>query len=468
MAEKKLAPKPETKEEVFKHSAAIHIENNITLLQRKTWNALLWNAYDGMLRDEVHSISVQELTRLVGYDSHNQEYLKETTKAMLRCIVEWDVLDKDGSPDWGATALLAQVRIQRGICTYAYSPELRQRLHNPSMYARLDLGLQRQFESKYALALWELCADSLGSKRDYGETRWIALEDFRRLMGLEKGAYQDFRDLSKRVISAAVAEVNRVSDFLLTVNYQRKGRKITALKFKMQRVALLPEPEHTQPPLFPDLDNMPLVVKELKDAGLSTQDALEIWQKGFNFVVESVRPPSPAEDADAAFRDYVREKIHLLKRRLAAGKVENSTGFLREAVRHNYANPEFTQAKTERAAGRKRKDNVLVQKQLLERQLDDLRQECRVAVDAVCDAIAAEAPHVLEAALPAVLAASPMLRTFYQANQSSLDNYRASPTLAGMLYQSLEAHDPARIQAVKEPYEARLAALEARLATLNG
>ena len=38
-------PKRVAKQEVFKHSAAIHIHNNITLLQRRTWNALLFNAY---------------------------------------------------------------------------------------------------------------------------------------------------------------------------------------------------------------------------------------------------------------------------------------------------------------------------------------------------------------------------------------------------------------------------------------
>ena len=34
------------KTEVIKHSAAIQIQNNITLLQRRAWNVLLANAYD--------------------------------------------------------------------------------------------------------------------------------------------------------------------------------------------------------------------------------------------------------------------------------------------------------------------------------------------------------------------------------------------------------------------------------------
>ena len=61
----------------------------------------------------------------------------------------------------GRTTLLAQAKIKRGICTYAYSPEIRRRLHNPRMYARLSLRMQNKFESKHAQALWELCADYL-------------------------------------------------------------------------------------------------------------------------------------------------------------------------------------------------------------------------------------------------------------------------------------------------------------------
>ena len=46
----------ELKVEVIKHSAAIQIQNNITLLQRRTWNALLYNAYSKLpTEEEYHS-----------------------------------------------------------------------------------------------------------------------------------------------------------------------------------------------------------------------------------------------------------------------------------------------------------------------------------------------------------------------------------------------------------------------------
>ena len=320
----------DAKQEVIKHSAAIQIENNMTLLQRRAWNALLYNAYNELDKKEEHQISLQYLSQLVGYDSHDMEYLKEASMAMLRCIVQYNVLGKDGSLErWGATALLAQADIQKkkGLFIYAYSPELRRRLHNPEMYARLDLDLQKQFGSKYALALWELCTDYLGSGREYGETPFIPLETFRKLMGIADGMYPEFMRLNEKVLKPAIIEVNRVSDFQVTMECQRQGRKVTALKFKMRRVAMLPEPQSEQRTLFPDLDDMPVIVKELRDAGLSTQDALEIWQQGFSYIDEDMRPADHGEDIEAAFVQYIREKIHLLKRRQASGKVENSTGF---------------------------------------------------------------------------------------------------------------------------------------------
>src|SRR5215510_13221087 len=387
----------DTKQEVIKHSAAIHIENNITLLQRRAWNALLFHAYNDLEAEEEHRISLHRLADLIGYDSHDMEYLKEASKAMMRCIVEWDVLDKDGNPQWGATALLAQATIERGVFTYAYSPELRRRLHNPAMYARLDLNLQRRFVSKYGLALWELCADYLGSGREYGETPYIPLESFRKLMGITESAYPSFKRLKDKVINPAVEEINNVSDFRVVVDYLREGRKVTALKFKIRRVALLSEIQHEQKTLFPELDDMPLVVRELKDVGIATQDAIEIWQLGFSCVHEKARAEKLGEDPEAAFAEYVREKIHLLKRRLATGKVENTTGFLLQAIKHNYANPEFVETQKRQEMEEQNKTRQQRQREIeaLKRQQDALKNTRDDAIRQRCKVLIEEAPELL-------------------------------------------------------------------------
>src|SRR5919108_1355691 len=310
-------PKRDGRQEVIKNSAAIQIDNQITLLQRRTWNAFLFNAYNNLETEEEHSISLQDLARLIGYDSHDMEYLKEASRAMMRCIVEWDVLDKDGSPEWGVTALLAQMKISRGVCTYAYSPELRRRLHNPTMYARLSLSMQNKFGSKYAQALWELCVDYLGTARQQGETPFIPVERYREIMGISTEQYPQFKEFNRRVIKEPVVEINRVTDFHVEADYQRKGRgdKVVAVKFRIRRVLDARELGKGTLSLFPDLEDMPLAIKILKEAGLSAKDAWEIWQAGFDGVEKGQQPEILSEDEEGAFLHYVREKVDLLTRR---------------------------------------------------------------------------------------------------------------------------------------------------------
>src|SRR5919199_3849902 len=460
--------KKEAKQEIFKHSAAIHIHNNITLLQRRTWNALLFNAYHELETEEVHCIALLELAKLIGYDSHDLEYLKEAAEAMVRCIVEWDVLDKDGSPDWGVTALLAQAGINKGTFTYAYSPKLRQLLHNPRVYARLDLNLQKQFASKYALALWELCADYLGASREYGETPFIELDTYRALMGIKEGGYPKFKEFNRCAVKEPVAEINSISDFQVSVDYLRQGRKVTALKFKMRRVALLPEPNKAQGKLFPELDDMPLVVRELKEAGIASPDAWEIWQQGFGYVDEKARPADPAEGADAAFIQYIREKVHLLKRRQASGKVDNSTGFLLQAIRQNYANPEFAQQlrREASAATQQAKRERQQQVKMLEQQKADLEKARDQELNQLRDQMAAESPDVLEQVAAELLATDKGFLFLYKRDKSALENYQSRPSLQAFFNPYLEKHDPARFEAIRQHCAAQITAVDAQIAAL--
>ena len=122
-------PKRETKQEVIKHSAAIQIQNSITLLQRRAWNVLLAHAYDELETEEEHHMRVQHLMQMLEFHSKNEDYLREAMEALVRCTVRWNVLSKDGE-ECGVTTLLAQAKVKQDICTYAYSPEMRRRLRS--------------------------------------------------------------------------------------------------------------------------------------------------------------------------------------------------------------------------------------------------------------------------------------------------------------------------------------------------
>jgi len=96
------------KTEVIKHSAAIQIQNSISLLQRRAWNILLANAYEELPTEEEHQISVPELTGALGYTSRNDAHLREALLGLMTTVLEWNLIGKDDVQVWGATTLLSK------------------------------------------------------------------------------------------------------------------------------------------------------------------------------------------------------------------------------------------------------------------------------------------------------------------------------------------------------------------------
>ena len=446
----------ETRKEVIKHSAAIQIQNNITLLQRRAWNVLLYHAYHELPSEEVHQIAVRKLADILDYESHNEEYLKEALRGLVSCLVEWNILSKDGKEQWGVANLLAQAVIENGMCSYAYAPEIRKRLHNPSMYARLDLSLQNKFASKHTQALWELCTDYLGSGRDYGETPFIPIEQFKRLMGIAEEQYTLYKLFSQRVLRPAVDEINRLSDFHVTVEQQHQGRKVIALKFKIRRVVTLPGGPSQQPELFPDLVDMPAVVHRLTDAGLTVREALMIWNKGFDYVEPGQRLPSGAD-----FEQYLNEKVELLKLRQEQSKVTNATGFLLTAIRKNYTNAELAKREAARERGRKIKElHTLKAKRetVLKEQDAVLRETCNKVIEAY--------PSVAEKAITAMRGENDAAMRYYDGTKTPVENYHARAAVQIAIGRWLERLLPEEFEKKRAPFQQELEAIEAGMEAL--
>ena len=332
--------------EVIKASPAIQIQSKITHLQRRAWNVLLANAYNELPNKDIHRVSVAELAKKLGFNSHNEDYLKETLEALVDCTVEWNILGKDKEEEWGVASLLAEVRIKDGICTYAYPPYLRTKLYNPRIYTKLNLRLQNQFTSRYTMILWEVCFDYFDIARNQGETPFIPIETFRELMGLEQGEYPVFKVLNRDVIKPAITEINTLTNFFIEVEQKRIGRRIGELKFKISRLKELPSLEPTQMPLFADVEDLPTIAIKLIQAGVSRKEALRIANQEWDVVDAAARP----EDKEN-FAVYVEEKIGLARH---ATSVKNAGGFIVKAIQENYQDPEFQKLlQTEKAEEKK-------------------------------------------------------------------------------------------------------------------
>ena len=362
--------------ELIKASPAIQIQSKMTLLQRRAWNVLLANAYDELPNTDIYQVSVAELAAKLGFNSKNESYLEEILEALVDYKVKWNLLDKDKEEEWGVAVLLASANIKDGICTYGFAPHLRQKLHNPRIYAKLNLHLQNRFKSQYALVLWEVCFDYFDADRGQGETPFISIQTFKELLGLGKDDYPVFSEFNRSVIKSAIKEINDLTNYHVEVINKRLGRKIAELKFRITRVKQVP----IQESVFPDVENLSPVAVELVQAEIDRKMALQIANKEWDFVSPKKLPP-PGTYPD--FLGYVCEKIEMS---VDAEGVKNRAGYILEAIRENYQDPELQKARKIRAEKAK------------EKQLEELQEEFNLKQRTLLRQAVHADPHLVERA----------------------------------------------------------------------
>ena len=360
--------------ELIKASPAIQVQSKMTLLQRRAWNVLLANAYDDLPNTDIYRVSVAELAAKLGFNSKNENYLKEILEALVDCKVEWNVLGKDKEEEWGVAVLLASANIKDGICTYGFAPHFRLKLHNPRIYAKLNLRLQNRFKSQYALVLWEVCFDYFDADRDQGETPFIPIETFKELLGLGKADYPIFSEFNRSVIKPAIKEINTLTNYHVEIEQKRIGRRIAELKFRITRVDQIP----IQESLFPDIENLPPVAIELVQAEIDRKIALQIAEQAWDFV-DPEKLPQP--DTYPNFLAYIAEKIEIS---LHAAEVKNRGGFIVKAIRENYQDPEVQKTRQQRAEKARQK------------QLEDLTAEFKVKRDNILRQVVHTQPKLIE------------------------------------------------------------------------
>lgn len=314
--------------EIKKHVAAIHINNKLSLLQHKIANILLLYAYDDLLTREVHAIKINSLARLAGFDSNDHDVLKKALTALAETSIQWNILDSAGkNGQWGVSTLLAQAVIERGICRYAYSPELRRKLYNPEVYARINILIQRTFSSGYALKLYENCIRYRGT----GSTGWWSISTFKALLGLAESEYEKFKDLNKWIIKPSVNQINQHSDILIEVEYQREKRRIVALRFQIKASPQLSIPLSIRSQLMSEADTEALLDlnRDLSQPRATRPVVERLQEFGFS-----------EKQAQAALKKhgeaYVTENLDIVESDYLAGKVQVLPAYTRSALREDY------------------------------------------------------------------------------------------------------------------------------------
>lgn len=221
--------------EVMKHNAAIHIDTkSLTLTHRKAYNILLWNAWDEIDQNKLHTIPVWELCKMLGH--HDVQKLYTELRKLPGILVEWNICRDDGWPiDMGACALLAGFRMVGNQFRYSFFEEFRPHLQNPRVWTKVKIEVANLFKSDFALALYETCNRYAPKSADaVGSSGWKSLDEWRKLLGVPDSEYYNSgKRIKQKIVIPAVNQVNKLSDIIVTPEYRRSGRggALSEIKF---------------------------------------------------------------------------------------------------------------------------------------------------------------------------------------------------------------------------------------------
>lgn len=204
----------------------------LTLQDRRIYNLLLGNAWNGIFDKKRHTIARKKLTE---HTKSNNNDIEASLRRLMAAIVQIKFRrNRDGEPSTRQIALLGSNEIgKHSNITYSFPDELVEIIKSTQIFARLHTKVMFQLSSKYSLSLYEFLQRRKSLKYINDET--MTVEEVRGRLGIPKGKLKTFGHLNKYAIQPAIEEVSFLTEYEISAEQIRTGRTITHLKFSWHR-----------------------------------------------------------------------------------------------------------------------------------------------------------------------------------------------------------------------------------------
>jgi Initiator Replication protein len=216
-------------ERIAKATGAVEVmpKRPLSLADRRLFNYLLARAYPTLGKVEVHKVLLSEVRQFAaeargGQEDADNRRLKDSVTRLMGTVVEFNTLGSDPGL-WEASQLLGPCKINKttGELTYTFPKEIADRLREPALYSLINLKVVFQFESKYALALYEVLQRY--ADRNAADPYWaVRVEELRNLLGCTD-ILRDWTDFRRRALDPAIGEISQLAAFKVEMDEFRQG-----------------------------------------------------------------------------------------------------------------------------------------------------------------------------------------------------------------------------------------------------
>jgi hypothetical protein len=225
------------------------VEGNFSLLARKLFNVMMWQAQVLKQLGENAPINtpsakkyfwvpLSSLVKDTAYNSNDTQALKDVLLSMQDIKIE-----KQTEVQWTGERLISSITFANpeGLnkhsgtvwVGYAFPPEVHEHVMVPDTYTKMSLVYQNAFKTNPGLALYEVCIRYATNPSKV--TNILTIKEWH---GVLTGNPPDDREIEYKyfkrdVVTPSMNEVNGKSNIVVELIEHKKGRRVDRLQFKI-------------------------------------------------------------------------------------------------------------------------------------------------------------------------------------------------------------------------------------------
>jgi len=199
----------------------------LTLNARRSITILWHNAHmQGVTEGKDYTIEIDDLKP----DSHKgYEQVEEAIEALMSTILKVRLSDgRTRRVQFLGGNDLDDPDRPSGVLNYSFDKRLVEILQDSAIWGKISIPVLMAFSSKYSVSLYEHISQWTGLTRKSFQD--LSLNEFRELLGVEKGKYAAFGALNKHVVKQTVMEINALAPFSVTILPVKTGKKVTHIR----------------------------------------------------------------------------------------------------------------------------------------------------------------------------------------------------------------------------------------------
>ena len=218
----------------------VYIENPPRAEALKLMHLLIGKAGGRMAEDVRHDLRLADIKQVEGMRNHSRPTLRKLFAELAGAVIIFDDTEAQCEIIGG---FLDRARLDYRheasddlLVSWWFGGAFREMAEKSCHWAILDRQTVFALSSKYSILLFQHIASL--TNLDHVDNKTFTITELRAVLGIPDGKLDRFADFNRRVVTAAISEINHLSRLMLTATPNKIGRSVVSITISWQEKPL--------------------------------------------------------------------------------------------------------------------------------------------------------------------------------------------------------------------------------------